>query len=219
MHNYLNCKVDLSSITNCVRKGNFAGVRALVTGGTSVNFQTETGETPAIYCCCFGECEILKFLLQNGANAELANKYGSPLSWAAVHGQTACIVVLLAHGVLLDAVNLLGETALWKASMRGHLAIVKLLVDAGADPNRADNDGKTPRAIATDRGRGASLFSDDTERCRAAVAKFLDPKELNWRRRFPLAAVVQSVKGAPTLNNAMQVLQCNDMAREIGSFL
>ena len=83
---------------------------------------------------------------------------------------------------------------------------MKLLVEAGADTDRADNDGKTPRAIAIQYGH-------------AAVAKYLDPKELNWRRRFPYAAVLHSVKGAPTLNNAMQVLQCNDTAREIGSFL
>ena len=83
---------------------------------------------------------------------------------------------------------------------------MKLLVEAGADIDRADNDGRTPRAVATERGH-------------AAVAKYLDPKELNWHRRFPYAAVLHSIKGEEPLTPMMKVLQCVDTAREIGSFL
>ena len=105
----------------------------------------------------------------------------------------------------LDAVTTMGRTALWYASYDGHLPIVKLLVEAGADTDRADNNGKTPRAIATERGH-------------AAVAKYLQ-QELNWRRRFPYAAVLHSVKDEEPLSPMMKVLQCHDTAREIGSFL
>ena len=148
----------------------------------------------------------MQFLIENGANADLANRYGwTPLHYAAIHNKPECVTLLLSHGVALNAVNKNGETALWRASYHGYLPIVKLLVEAGADTDRADNDAKTPRDVATEEGH-------------AAVAKYLQ-QELNWRRRFPFAAVLHSVKSAPTLNDAMQVLQCNDMAREIGSFL
>ncbi len=90
--------------------------------------------------------------------------------------------------------------------MTHYLSMVKLLVEAGADTDRADNGGRTPRAIATENGH-------------AAVAKYLDPKELNWRRRFPYASALCSVKDEEPLTPMMKVLQCHDTARVIGSYL
>lgn len=42
-----------------------------------------------------------------------------------------------------------GKTALWVAASRGHIDMVKLLLQQGADRNIADNTGKTPEDIAT----------------------------------------------------------------------
>lgn len=44
-------------------------------------------------------------------------------------------------------------------------------------------------------------------------------KDRNWKRRFALAAVLHSIKDEESLTATMKVLQCHDMAREIGSFL
>ena len=44
-------------------------------------------------------------------------------------------------------------------------------------------------------------------------------KDRNWNRRFALAAVLRSIKDEESLTATMKVLQCHDMAREIGSFL
>ncbi len=57
----------------------------------------------------------------------------------------------------VDHVNNLGWTALLEAIMLGdggqrHVEIVKLLIEAGADVNLADNDGVTPLRHARSRG-------------------------------------------------------------------
>lgn len=64
---------------------------------------------------------------------------------------------LIAAGSPLDHVNNLGWTALIEAIVLGdggpkHAAIVKLLVDAGANITIADRSGATPLMLARQRG-------------------------------------------------------------------
>jgi len=189
--------------------GNLQRVRSLVSSGTSVDYQARDagGFTPAISCCRQGHSEILQFVLEQGANAELASNYGghTPLTYAAVFKEYECAAVLVRHGVVLDAINMHGETALWLASRYGYLPIVQLLVQGGADISRASNDGKTPIVVARQHNR-------------TAVVTYLRI-EVNWRRRRNFATVLNSLKGAPTNSGMMRALQCYDVARVIGSYL
>lgn len=45
-----------------------------------------------------------------------------------------------------------GETPLFKATFKGNLEVVKLLVDAGAQKNSQSNDGFTPFYLACSEG-------------------------------------------------------------------
>jgi ankyrin repeat protein len=64
---------------------------------------------------------------------------------------------LLETDIDIDHVNRLGWTALLEAVILGdggprHTEVVRLLVQAGADVNLADNNGDTPLAHARQRG-------------------------------------------------------------------
>jgi ankyrin repeat protein len=186
--------------------GNFAGVRALVSGGASVNFH-QCGFTPAIHCCRQGHTEILKFLLENGANADLATNDGyTPLHWAAFRNTPECVTLLVAHGAALNAVDKYGRTALWCASHQGYRSVAELLVQSGADIDIADNDGKTAIVIAAKNGH-------------AALATYLD-NQSKRRRRGPLAKVRTSIKDVENSDaRVMKVLQNDDLMREIRTYL
>jgi ankyrin repeat protein len=194
-------------ITSC-QDGNFPGVRSAVSSGASLDYQIGLyTRTPASYCCARGYSEILHYLLDQGANAELADIGGStPLHFTAMVNQYECAAVLLRHGVALDTINMYGETALWWASCEGHLPTVQLLVQAGADIDRACNDGRTPLAVARMSGR-------------TTVVAYLEPAEVNWRRRGNYATMLNSIKGAPTDSKMMKAFQCHDMARVICSYI
>ena len=195
-------------LNDACSNGNFPSVRSLVSSGASVDFQDGgyEGLTPAIWCCYRGHSEILQFLLEHGANAELADSYGyTPLIWAARFNKYECTAVLVRHKVVLDAITLYGQTALWWASYEGYLPIVQLLVQSGANIERASNGGRTPIAIARENN------------CTAVVAYL--STELNWRRRRNYATVLNSLKGAPTTSKTVRALQCYDVARVIGSYL
>ena len=65
--------------------------------------------------------------------------------------------ILLATAIDKDHVNNLGWTALLEAVLLGdggavHTEIVRLLVEAGANPNIADREGVTPLGHAKRRG-------------------------------------------------------------------
>ena len=78
--------------------GNFPSVRSLVSSGASVDFQDGDRWVPAVCCCYGGHSEILQFLLEQAANAELASNFGSrPLHYAASFNKYECVAVLLRH--------------------------------------------------------------------------------------------------------------------------
>jgi len=188
--------------------GNFPSVLSLVSCGASVDCQDKyNGHTPAIRCCQRGHSEILQFILEQGANAELASSGGwTPLIYAAAFNKYECVAVLVRYGVVLDAFTTSsGYTALWIASWNGFLSIVQLLVQIGAEIEKADYLSRTPIVVARQQGH-------------TAVVTYLGI-EINWRRRRNYATVLNSLKGAPTRSPTMRVFQCHDVARVIGSYL
>jgi ankyrin repeat protein len=197
-------------MTACLM-GEFPTVRNIVSllETTIVNYRySETGSTPAIHCCVWSgeKSEILQFLLDQGANADLANIYGTtPLIATAVYNNYESAIVLVRHGVVLDAVNNNGRTALWHASYFGYLSLLQLLVQSGADIGRADNRGLAPIAMARVQNH-------------TAVVAYLTI-ELNWKRRRDYATMLNSLKGAPTNSKILRVFQCYDLARVIGTYL
>jgi len=61
---------------------------------------------------------------------------------------TAIRQILASSGTPVDAPDSFGRTALMHAVLAQHPAAVRALLAAGADPNRADRAGFTPRAAA-----------------------------------------------------------------------
>ncbi|XP_059127444.1 inactive serine/threonine-protein kinase TEX14 isoform X4 [Peromyscus eremicus] len=51
---------------------------------------------------------------------------------------------ILKKGICVDAVNSLGQSALFVAALLGHMKLVDVLVDYGSDPNHRCFDGSTP---------------------------------------------------------------------------
>ena len=70
------------------------------------------------------------------------------LMHAAAHGDAARAAWLLARGAPRDAKDVGGRTALYWASMTGHVDAVRALLAAGANVDAADNDGCTPLWMA-----------------------------------------------------------------------
>jgi len=92
-----------------------------------------------------GDTEVVK--LVNCGHAKVYNRHldayakRTPLSSAAESGFAELAGVLLAAGAVLEDADEDGRTALWLAARHSRLAVVRLLLQHGADPGLKDANG------------------------------------------------------------------------------
>ena len=97
-------------------------------------------------------------MLRGDPDLGATNRYGGvALIPAGDRGHVDMVRALLDTEIDVDHVNRLGWTALIEAVILGdggpaHQDIVRMLLEAGADPSIADGDGVTPLAHARERG-------------------------------------------------------------------
>jgi len=108
--------------------------------------------------------ETLALLLAGGASAKLVtSRYDGTALIAAAHlGHDGVVRRLIAAGAPLDHVNNLHWTAMIESIVLGdggqqHQATLAALLGAGASTALADRGGRTPLALARDRGYGAMV--------------------------------------------------------------
>jgi uncharacterized protein len=139
-----------------------AVARALIGAGADVNAKDNIQDSPFLYAGAEGRIEILKMTLPT-ADLKSTNRYGgTALIPAAHHGHPEAVRILLGTAIDKDHVNNLGWTALLEAVILGnggpvHTEILRLLVEAGANPNIADREGVTPLAHAKRHGYAAMV--------------------------------------------------------------
>jgi ankyrin repeat protein len=131
--------------------GNHVAVaKLLIAAGADVNAKDDIQDSAYLYAGAHGRTEILKMTLAAGADLKSVNRYGGTALIPACHyGHVDAVKVLLATRIDIDHVNRLGWTALLEAVILGdggpvHTEIVRLLLEAGANPAIADREGVTP---------------------------------------------------------------------------
>jgi hypothetical protein len=87
-----------------------------------------------------GEIRLVDYLLSNGVDVDSRARFGeSPLAAAAATGQIEAARILIARGARLDnRTSATFETPLTEAAQMNHTAMVKLLLDHGANPSARD---------------------------------------------------------------------------------
>nr|XP_049601091.1 ankyrin repeat and SOCS box protein 16 isoform X1 [Syngnathus scovelli] len=134
--------------------GHAACVKLLLAHGADAQLLTADGSAPLHLCTSPLSLPCAELLLDDGAdvNARTAESRLTPLHVAASRGLEGHVELLLSLGADVLATNLEGETALNAACAKadkprevgGYLAVVRRLLDAGADPRTAGKKRHTP---------------------------------------------------------------------------
>jgi len=138
--------------------------------GSWINFD---GQTSFVRAALAGDIEVMRLLLDNGANPNIATVEGttalmasSGMNWVINqtynHGEAAyleAIKLCLQQGADINAANSFGFTALHAAASRGWESVIQLLVDSGARMDAKDIAGRTPLVFA----QGVSLAARPPE--------------------------------------------------------
>ncbi len=117
---------------------------------TAVSYRGYDGNTPLHIVVRRRNANWVGFLLSKGADPDIGDSNGdTPLILAARVGFSEGVARLLMRNASVDKGNRLGETALIVAVQQRHPAIVRVLLEAGANPDKPDHaTGYTARDYA-----------------------------------------------------------------------
>ncbi|XP_037660983.1 fibronectin type 3 and ankyrin repeat domains protein 1 isoform X2 [Choloepus didactylus] len=148
-----NVKVDVpdkfgfTALMVAAQKGYTRLVKILVSNGTDVNLKNGSGKDSLMLACYAGHLDVVKYLRRHGASWETRDLGGcTALHWAADGGHCSVIDWMIKDGCEVDVVDAgSGWTPLMRVSaVSGSQKVASLLIEAGADVNMKDRDGKTP---------------------------------------------------------------------------
>ena len=120
-----------------------------ITHVANINALDKTGRSPLFIAAKHGRFEIVKFLLQCGADIHAKSNSGQSVLYIAAYSGSVEIVKLFhQEGVDINAKDNKGWSPLHCAAYHGHLAVVKYLIENRAWLNPKDQKNETPLDIA-----------------------------------------------------------------------
>ena len=119
-----------------------------------VNLKDTVGRTSLHIAAEKGNTDVAMFLIENGANVNVADVNGNtPLVFIINKtGNLKVIQRLLEKGARVNVQNRTGETALMYAAWHGHSVIVQLLLENRADVTVKNRQGRTALTLAESKG-------------------------------------------------------------------
>jgi ankyrin repeat protein len=118
-----------------------------------INEKGASNDAALLYAARNGRAEVVKLLLQKGADIDIRNHLGwSALMMASWWGRTAIMTLLLDGGAPINAQSQSGLTPLMLAANMGRTNAVILLLKRGAAIDRIDDSKRTALMMARERG-------------------------------------------------------------------
>ncbi len=143
IHMAINASTE--PIVEAAKNGDLQTVKAILTQEPSkLNAADQDNYTALHWACMRAHWDLVKYLIEKGANLNMiGGDGGSPLNWAVHHDNVEIIKLMDEKGANLNTRNKWGMTELHTAIWRGCIHVVEYLLDHGSDPTIKTNEGWT----------------------------------------------------------------------------
>ncbi|MCC6796201.1 MAG: ankyrin repeat domain-containing protein [Candidatus Hydrogenedentes bacterium] len=147
------------SIHDAALKGDVETARRMLDANPQlINERNKLGKTPLHQSLTGGNDEIIKLLIERGADVNAQDNTGlTPLHIAAWWSVTARAKILIDHGANVNAIDKFGDTPLHTAAMNGRGKMCQFLITSGAVIDAMNKDSKTPLDLAKREGQQESI--------------------------------------------------------------
>jgi hypothetical protein len=139
------------------REGNSAAARLLLQSGAEANAVNHRNEAVLMVAAELGHFDVVKLLIEAGANIHEVDTQKTLLHHAAREGNIAMVEMLLSLKFDVDAATVRwGQTPLMTAARAGHLGVFALLLEKKSVIDEPDHTGHTLLMYAV-RGRNEAI--------------------------------------------------------------
>ncbi|KAL2800550.1 ankyrin repeat-containing domain protein [Aspergillus keveii] len=152
-----------SPLMLAVENGHDEVVKMLLSHGAPVNTRHKHYQTPLSSAAERGRLKCVELLLEHGAMVDSQDEYGRTELFHAVENRRAMAVErLLERGADPNkrAICMNGWTPLHQAACNLDEAVIRLLLNAGADPRATDEQGHIPAHLVDSNGSAGFLRSE-----------------------------------------------------------
>ena len=202
-------------------------VEVLVENGANIDATGNDGSNALHLVCEVGEVNIAAFLISKGINPHLKNKDNTtPLLHAVVGGWEDLVEMLLSPELKGDDQDIINEpsarygTPLYAAARRGRLGIVRKLLDAGADIDKAALPGNILgpplfAACAFNQGDIVELLLSRGARTEAEGCQYRTAREVSKAfAQWPVDQYLEKWEQTQQQNNPIEELE-NKLSTQI----
>ena len=139
-------KNDITPLIDACRKGQKDAVEYLLQKGANINATTCSGSTALHFAVQCDQYHIAEMLVKKGLNVNAKNFYGwTPFFQACYEGKKNTVDLFIKNGADLSSrLDKHNCTCLHIASEKGHVEVLRLLLEHGVDLQSRDKSGDTP---------------------------------------------------------------------------
>jgi ankyrin repeat protein len=159
------------ALLGAIRRGEIALLESQLREGAPANAHTADGTTPLMVAALHGSPEMVKLLLDHGADPRAVDKRGASALLFAV-GDARKVGLLLAQGADVNARTSTGNTPLIAAAAyTDNLEVIKLLLDKGADLQSVNSNNVS--------ALGAAVYASDAKSVKFFLDQGCKPKQIH----------------------------------------
>lgn len=138
-----------------VREGDIDAVKVFINHKFDVNTRhSERESTALMFASSNGKHDIVKLLVENGADVNVKNNDGNTALYFALIGSSSTVNImiiktLVKYGAYVNVKCKDPETFLHIALIKRKYSVIELFVKKGADVNKKNDNGETPLSYAS----------------------------------------------------------------------